>query len=284
MGVPDIMCETIGALLIVGFLIWALAQAGRSMTPATPPAPPPPSPPPPPPPPSAPAPSRRRAAGARRGAEWWIDRASVASGDFTRKRDPISGARFSPGETVWTHSCEAVYKPESYQLLLAENAGRCGCCADPGTWTRATVPAARAPASPPPPPPAPAPAPAPRRTPRPPPSWPTTSDGALLVGVADARRHFGRVVQLVAPVLEVRRAAKGTVALLFETGTYTAALKAVIFGRDVARFRGVGLARMEGRTVTVRGLLQRHPIFGPQVILSDPACISCQAGGGDGVR
>jgi hypothetical protein len=85
----------------------------------------------------------------------------------------------------------------------------------------------------------------------------------------------GRVVTFEGsvPRVIVSRSGRG-IAVMFEDTTWTRGLKLVAFPRAVARLGGLDVLRaLEGRIVRVRGLLQRHPKFGYQIVVHDPAMI-----------
>ncbi len=196
----------------------------------------------------------------------WIDRPGPRPAvDLARVRDPLTQAPFAPGEIVWIHGCEAAFHEASYELLLKAGGGRCGVCAQAGGWSRARVPA-----------PAHAPAPVRAPAPTPAPSVDGASPAPLPRVTLDAlRQHFGRAVYFVGRVVRVQKSWGGHVFLQFEPGDRFAGFKAVIFDRHVPLFRAAGIEfeTLEGGTIGIRGLLQDHPKWGPQILVHDPACI-----------
>lgn len=175
---------------------------------------------------------------------------------------------------VRIHDCDAAYHTASYELLKQENGGRCGCCERTGTWRVAVVPAAREMVT--------VSRPAPMATSSALP-W-AAVPGIPRVTIATAALHFGRAVLFEGRVVEVYHAPKsGTTFLQFERGNRFQALKVVIFGRHLPRFEAAGLdpETIEGDWIAVRGLLQRHARWGPQIVVHEPGCIERGGGAND---
>lgn len=207
----------------------------------------------------------------------WRDRGASPTGgtmDLSRRRDPVTQTEFAPGESVRVHDCEAAYHEASYQLLLKENGARCGCCGLVGTWRRVTAaaPSGRAGAAPEPLLP----------VPRPPahvPPEPVLEPALPLVTPATAAAHFGRFVRFEGQVQEVHVSEwNGTAFLQFERGYRFHVVKVVIFANYLPRFVAArrGPDDLCGARIAVRGLLQAHPRWGPQIIVHDPGCIEIQ--------
>lgn len=219
--------------------------------------------------------AQRRAAEAPPQILRWEDRPLVGPAVLLRMRDPITLAAFAPDETVWLHSCEAAYHESSYRLLASQACSVCPECHRDGGWQSAVVPHA-------------APndgasdttstevVPAP---PKPgsddtqaPTAAPPTATAAPVISVADASAHFGNTVVLLGRVVEVQEGGgTGTAFLLFEPGHRFSVLKVVVFARVRRQLRaaGVEVTQLAGRDVAIYGVLERHPAYGPQIVLRD---------------
>ena len=63
-------------------------------------------------------------------------------------------------------------------------------------------------------------------------------------------------------------------AVMFEQASWTKGLKLVFFRGAVGAVGGREfITGLQGRTVRVRGLLIRHPRFGPEIIISERSMI-----------
>jgi hypothetical protein len=77
-------------------------------------------------------------------------------------------------------------------------------------------------------------------------------------------------------VVEVYRAKSGTYLLKFERGTTKNVFKVVITPPYVRNFErsGVHIKNYRGQTIQVRGLVQNHPMWNYEIVVTDPTAIS----------
>jgi hypothetical protein len=89
------------------------------------------------------------------------------------------------------------------------------------------------------------------------------------------RAHIGQVITFTGHVHDVKRSRRGTdFAVMFENTSWTRGLKMVAFRGGVRKIGGEAtLLGYKGRTLTIRGLLIRDPVYGPEIIVDDPSMI-----------
>jgi len=89
------------------------------------------------------------------------------------------------------------------------------------------------------------------------------------------RAHIGQVITFTGYVYDVKRSRRGTdFAVMFENTSWTKGLKMVAFRGGVKKIGGeTTLIAYKGKTLTIRGLLIRDPVYGPEIIVDDPSMI-----------
>jgi hypothetical protein len=110
--------------------------------------------------------------------------------------------------------------------------------------------------------------------------WHTASDrgrdhSPVIVSLADFAQHFGRVVTFEGRVRSVKTSRRGTdYAVMFEDTSWAKGLKLVFFRGAISEVGGpTYIQNLTSRTVRVRGLLVKHPQFGPQIVISEKSMI-----------
>ncbi len=165
--------------------------------------------------------------------------------DVRDLHDAFTGAPLNPA--LGLHqctNCQVYYHSESIVVLRKENAGRCVACGSKTLVARGAQ------------------EPNERRG---------RDHDPHVITLANFRSHFGRVVTFESAVREVKKSKSGKgYALMFEHAPWTRGLKLVFLQGSIANVGGVTfIKRLHGRHLRVRGLLVRHPIFGPQIIVSE---------------
>ncbi len=99
-----------------------------------------------------------------------------------------------------------------------------------------------------------------------------TPDAITLTNYQD---YIGQVVTFSGYVYDVKQSRRGVdYAVMFESKPWTKGLKMVAFRGGVKNLGGATkLKSYAGRTLTIRGLLINDKIFGPEIIVDDPAMI-----------
>jgi hypothetical protein len=89
------------------------------------------------------------------------------------------------------------------------------------------------------------------------------------------RQHTGHVITFTGLVHDVKQSRRGVdYAVMFEHASWTKGLKMVAFKGGVRKLGGAAMLRSyKGKTLTIRGLLIHDPVFGPEIIVDDPAMI-----------
>lgn len=158
--------------------------------------------------------------------------------------DAFTGAPLNPA--LGLHqctTCKVYYHSGSFDVLRAENAGRCMVCggnAFVAQTTRDTVAAQG------------------------------RDQAPDAVTLSSYRSHFNRVVTFEGMVREVKTSQRGQdYAAMFEQTTWKKGLKLIFFRKSLADSGGAPFIKsLQGRHVRVRGLLVNHAIFGPQIIVT----------------
>ena len=162
--------------------------------------------------------------------------------------DAYTGRRLGPSEPFFECSkCHAFYSSGSLEVLRELNADKCMVCG------LATVQRAAASTQ----------------------AWRQTRSGAEQVTQHTYSSQIGRVVTYKGFVYDVRPSRNGNdYAVMLEPKSWREGLKLMAFRGSVARLGGPRrLTSMRGRSITVRGLLINHPIYGPEIIINDPSMI-----------
>lgn len=157
--------------------------------------------------------------------------------------------------------CQVYYHRGSVETLKAENAGQCVSCQSisirqitlksirPGFRSAAAeAPIDRALAS---------------------------ADKTGPVTLINYREHVGRVVTFEGFVPRVLASRKGRhFAIMFQNRDWAHGFKAVVLHPDLPAVGGEPFVRnLEGRTVRIRGLVQKHEEFGHQIMVTDRSMI-----------
>jgi hypothetical protein len=157
--------------------------------------------------------------------------------------------------------CQVYYHRASYDLIRSENGGQCVACL--GTSIR-DVSAAQL-----------------RRGSRPAagkarrPASPVPNYRPEFVTLLNYRDHVGRVVTFEGRVPKVLTSRQGhALAVMFENLDWKTGFKAIVFRRHLAVVGGGPfVCALQGRTIRVRGLVQKHPIFGYQIVVTERSMI-----------
>lgn len=146
--------------------------------------------------------------------------------------------------------CKVYYHPTSYDVIQSENSGRCVACLAV-TIRPVSVPTAN--------------------------RFPQSGFNYQpeVITLTNYREHLGHVITFEGYVQSIRMSRSGnTYALMFEDTNWAAGLKLVIFRRKESAVGGAPfIGRLLHKTVRVRGLLQKHAIFGYQIIVSERTMI-----------
>ncbi|RYZ13769.1 MAG: hypothetical protein EON61_06085 [Alphaproteobacteria bacterium] len=96
-----------------------------------------------------------------------------------------------------------------------------------------------------------------------------------VITLADYRGHFGKVVTFEGRVNRVEVSKRGQdYAVMFESASWTKGFKLVFFrGAISASGGGPYIKSLASKTVRVRGLLINHPIFGPEIVITEKSMI-----------
>ena len=157
--------------------------------------------------------------------------------------------------------CQLYYHRASYEVIQSENGGKCvgwGCDsvsirALSQTHTRKATPATST-----------------DRSRKPAPASTFQPDTITLLNY---REHVGRVVSFTGSVSKVVKSRSGRdYAIMFEDKDLCDGFKMVIFRGKIGIFGGGPfLKTLAGRIIFARGLLQKHPAFGYQIVVSEPS-------------
>lgn len=197
----------------------------------------------------------------------------VARIDVSGVLDPVTGTGFSDGESAWRcTSCQMFYHNQTYRFLRDQNFGCCVGCGQ-GTLRRSTVGTVKRPRT------------RARRPERLEPEirrefirGPTdqTVFQPPAVGLAEIGQYVGHVVYFQGRVVEVQRSkSANTYCVKFQRGPWASVFKLVIFSNYVNNFaHGERTLREYTRkTIRVRGLVQRHPEWGLEILVYDESAI-----------
>jgi hypothetical protein len=165
--------------------------------------------------------------------------------------DFVTGAALrTSASTYQCLNCLAYYSSESFDLLRAENGGRCASCRSVDLRAMGGR--------------------SPQQPQRPvPPSARATGPG--VASLATFRSFEGQVVTFtgrVVKVLESRRG--GDFAVMFEDKSWKQGFKLVFFKGALGALGGPAYVRgLRGATITIRGLIVNHQQFGYEIIVND---------------
>lgn len=176
--------------------------------------------------------------------------------------DAFTGEALNPGLGLYQCTkCQVYYHRASYEVIQSENGGRCVACLSVSinTVAQAQSRSARRPKS----------AENPRETAQ------ATNYRPEAVGLFNYREHVGRVITFESFVPVVRESRRGgDFAVMLENLQWEKGFKVMVFRRNVRSIGGADYVRsLQGRTIRVRGLLQKHHTFGYQIIVTERSMI-----------
>ena len=181
--------------------------------------------------------------------EWLKTTSALPKNDFTGLHDAFTGAALNPALGLYQcEQCSVSYHLQSFSVLCEENGGHCVACGS----TSITAVAAGA---------------AERGEGR-----DFTPD---VVTFDNYRSHFERVVTFEGRVRSIKISRRGKdYAVMFESASWSRGFKLVFFRGSVNNAGGPGfIFSLDRQHVRVRGLLVNHPIFGPEIIISERGMI-----------
>lgn len=178
-----------------------------------------------------------------------VSQGPAAPPDLEGLHDAFTGAPLNPA--LGLHqctSCQVYYHTESLDVLREANAGQCVACGSTALVARGAQEAR---------------------------SHRGRDYDPNVITLANYRSHFGRVVTFEGMICELKVSKRGKdYALMFERASWTKGLKLVFFRRSIPQAGGLNFIKyLDGRHVRVRGLLIRHPIFGPEIVVSERSMI-----------
>lgn len=163
--------------------------------------------------------------------------------------DAFTGALLDPRLGLFRcGKCSVFYHAESFEVLKQENSGKCVACSSSSIQS-VTETNARSEQG---------------RNYRP-----------DVVTLSNYKNFVGRVVTFEGAVCEVKVSRNGTdYAVMFERASWTKGFKLIFFGNSIRRVGGVAFINsLSGRTISVRGLVVCHPVFGYEIIVSERSMI-----------
>jgi len=181
--------------------------------------------------------------------------ASTAAGstlryaDLSGLHDAFTGAPLNPQLGLYRcGKCSVFYHAESFEILKQENSGKCVACSSP-SLQNVTEKSARSEQG---------------RDYRP-----------DVVTLSNYKNFVGRVVTFEGLVCEVKVSRSGTdYAVMFERASWVKGFKLIFFRKAIQRVGGVKFINsLSGRTISVRGLVVCHPVFGYQIIVSERSMV-----------
>jgi ribosomal protein S27AE len=200
---------------------------------------------------------------------------SVTANDLSGVVDAFTGEALNAALGLYQcGKCHVYYHRASFELIQSENAGRCVACLDssvrlvsftqvpPSQRSSSHIPGNEGVST----------------------NYQTTTSDVKTsqrilfrnyqpdtVNLSNYREHVGRVVSftgLVSKVLKSR--SDKDYAVMFEDKEWCDGFKMVVFRGSITKFGGGAfLKRLAGRTIFARGLLQKHPTYGYQIVVSD---------------
>jgi len=156
--------------------------------------------------------------------------------------DAFTGEPLNPALGLYRCQCQVFYSASSFDFLREENGGRCVSCKQ-----TSIVPFARTDFG-----------------------MTGVSCPPEIVTLSNYPGYAGRVVTFEGYVRRISASRTGRAyAIMFEDKTWTRGLKAVVFTRHVVDVGGTHFINgLSGKTIRVRGLLQRHDIYGYQIVVT----------------
>jgi hypothetical protein len=167
-----------------------------------------------------------------------------ASDDLKGLHDAFTGAALNPalGLNQCTQ-CSVYYHSESVSVLREENGSRCVACGSTSITALISGQAAHSRGR---------------------------DYNPDLVTLRNYRSHFGRVITFEGKVHSIKVSKRGLdYAVMFEDASWAKGFKLVFFRGSVRKVGGAKyINSLNRRRVRVRGLLIQHPIFGPEIMIS----------------
>jgi len=180
----------------------------------------------------------------------WLKKTSAPpENDFTGLHDAFTGAALNPALGLYQcEQCSVYYHFQSFSVLSEENGGGCVAC---GATSITAVGAGAAERDK---------------------GRDFTPD---VVTFDNYRSHFERVVTFEGRVRSIKISRRGEdYAVMFENASWCRGFKLVFFRGSVNNAGGPEfIFSLDRRHVRVRGLLVNHPIFGPEIIISERGMI-----------
>jgi hypothetical protein len=181
--------------------------------------------------------------------EWLKKTSAPPKNDFTGLHDAFTGAALNPALGLYQcKQCSVYYHPQSFSVLREENGDRCVACGAPSITAVAAGAAERDKGR------------------------DFTPD---VVTLDNYRSHFGCVVTFEGHVHSIKISKRGQdYAVMFENASWSRGFKLVFFRGSVNNAGGSRfIFSLDRQHVCVRGLLANHPIFGPEIIISERGMI-----------
>jgi hypothetical protein len=186
----------------------------------------------------------------------------VAPSDLAGVVDAFTGEALNAALGLYQcGKCQVYYHRASYDVIRNENGGQCVAClgtsirgvslAQPHRDSRPASGEARRQAN------------------------PLSNYRPDAVTLFNYRDHIGRAVTFESFVPKVLSSRRGRdFAIMFENLDWKAGFKAIVFRRHLAAVGGVQFVRsLQGRTIRVRGLVQKNPIFGFEIVVTERSMI-----------
>jgi hypothetical protein len=153
--------------------------------------------------------------------------------------------------------CQVYYHRASYEVIQSENGGKCVACLSVSIRTVAQTQSQSETRH--------------TSTEKPRETSPTSNYRPEAVGLFNYRDQLGRVVTFESYVPVVRESRRGgDFAIMFENVEWEKGFKVVVFRRNLKAVGGAAYVRsLQGQTIRVRGLLQKDPRFGYQIIVTE---------------
>jgi hypothetical protein len=179
--------------------------------------------------------------------------------------DPVTGTGFDDGELAWKcANCQMFYHDPTHSFLREQNSGRCVGCGQ-SRLERSRIGVGKA-------------VPITERPEfRPERPRPRIAFEPSVVTLGEISQYVGQIVFFQGRVVEVVKSrATGAYCVKFQRGTWPRVFKLVIFRNYVDNFRfgGQTIEGYEHRTIRVRGLIQRHPEWGLEILVYNESVIT----------
>lgn len=168
--------------------------------------------------------------------------------DLSGINDAFTGAPLNPLLGLYQCSvCKVFYHKESYDLLVEVNSSRCVSCSNASIRSLSETEARQSE----------------RRNYHP-----------SVVTLENVRQCVGRVITFEGYVHDVMVSRRGSdYAVMFENTTWVKGFKLVFFRTAARRIGSAYIRGLKRRTITVRGLVIKHPRFGYEIIISEKSMI-----------